>query len=420
MKKNYDWIVILSLISGVAFADTTTVPSPLVLMPPTSTTLPSPAGGNVTSASQPLSAVGTQAIPAQVGASQPPAATSTAQPAKPAAPAFNFHSTSAPPLDVSSPAAMPAQQPAPNYYAQNIQQNNASLALPADAASTNAEQGIAAQEATQQAMTSSDAAFGTTPVSRQAFTQMLRNLMPLSPSQIYTLRNLFNKTQQAVSTYPGTPPKPTSSSILVNMSPGATPPVIRLRAGYVTSMVFLDSTGAAWPVVGYDLGNPKAFDIEPNAPDGKSNTLLIQALERYQQGNLAVMLKGEDTPVMLTLIPGQRAVDYRVDLRIPGLGPNALVMSSGLPGSENPMLLSFLDGTPPQDAKLLSVDGAPAQAWYYNGYLYLRARLTILSPGWLATMSSPDGTHVYQLAKTPLILASHRGTIVRLTIKGLS
>ncbi|OGT39599.1 MAG: hypothetical protein A3E81_02785 [Gammaproteobacteria bacterium RIFCSPHIGHO2_12_FULL_36_30] len=262
-------------------------------------------------------------------------------------------------------------------------------------------------------------AFGNTNNGRLAFTQMVRNLMPLNPDQITTLRNMFNKTQQAVTQYPGVPPKPTSSSILVNMSPGAAPPVIRLRAGYVTSLVFLDSTGQPWPVVGYDLGNPKAFSIMPTTPNGKGDTLMLQALERYQQGNLAVMLKGENTPVMLTLMPGQRAVDYRVDLRIPGLGPNATVTMSGLPQTESPVLMDFLDGVAPSGAKLLTIHGAPAQGWIYAGHLFLRTRVTVLSPGWISSMSSPDGTNVYELTKTPIILASERGQMIQLSIKGL-
>lgn len=270
---------------------------------------------------------------------------------------------------------------------------------------------------TQPAASSAAGAFGETGESRTAFIQMVRNLLALSPQQITTLRTMLDESQRAVSLYPGVPPKPTSSSIMVSMSPGSTPPVIRLRLGYVTSLVFLDSTGQPWPVAGYDLGNPTAFNIQPNVPDGKSDMLLVQARDRYQQGNLAVMLQGENTPVMLTLIPGQRAVDYRVDLRIPGVGPNGLLVSNGLPQTENPMLLSFLDGTPPNGARVLTVEGAPAQAWDYDGRLYLRTRVDVLSPGWIASMNSPDGTHVYELTKTPVVLASERGAMIQLSIK---
>ncbi|MCX7121379.1 MAG: type IV secretion protein IcmK [Gammaproteobacteria bacterium] len=308
-----------------------------------------------------------------------------------------------------------AGDPNTNAFA-TVATDTAVTALPADAAVAGASS--AATETSQPAQISKNS-LGNTSNGRAAFVKVVRNLMPLDPSQIVTLRNMFDQSQRAVSLYPGVPPKPTSSSILVNMSPGATPPVIRLRAGYVTSLVFLDSTGQPWPVVGYDLGNPKAFNIQPNTPDGKSDALIVQALDRYEQGNLAVMLKDENTPVMITLIPGQRAVDYRVDLRIPGLGPNAVVSMAGLPQTESPILMTFLDGTTPTGAKLLTIDGAPAQCWLYQGNLFLRTRVTVLSPGWIASMSSPDGTHVYELAKTPVILASQRGALLQLSIKGL-
>lgn len=271
-----------------------------------------------------------------------------------------------------------------------------------------------------QAALPADGSFGDTAASQQAFTQTVRNMMPLTPEQIHTLRILFDESQRAAATDPGTPPRPTSSTIMVDLSPGASPPVIRLRAGYVTSLDFLDSTGQPWPIVAYDIGNPGAFNIAPNQPDGKSDTILVEAMDQYKSGNLAVMLKGESTPIMLTLLPGQRAVDYRVDLRVPGLGPNAKPELQGLPSTENAQLINFLDGVPPQGATALQVEGSNAcQAWMYNGKLYLRTRLAVISPSWTATMSSPDGTHVYELMKAAVVLASQQGQIVQLTMKGL-
>ena len=258
--------------------------------------------------------------------------------------------------------------------------------------------------------------FGQTPVSRQAFIQTVRNMLPLTPKQIETLRLLLNRTQQAANQYPGTPPRPTSAATMVNLAPGSTPPIIRLRKGYITSLVFLDSTGAPWPIEAYDIGNPKAFNVQWNQ---KGNTLLVQALDTYKSGNLAVMLKGEDTPVMVTLMPGQAAVDYRVDLRVPGLGPNANPVLSTLPATQNKQLLPFLNGVPPHGAKTLTIQGGDCQAWLYGGHIYLRTMLTILSPSWLASMSSPDGTNVYEVPKTPIILASDRGQIVQLAVQGL-
>lgn len=268
-----------------------------------------------------------------------------------------------------------------------------------------------------QPQATNNSSLGDSDVSQEAFAKTARQMMPLTPEQIKTLRYLFDQSQKASAADPGDkPPKPTSSSVMVNLSPGASPPVIRLRAGYVTSLVFLDSTGEPWPIQAYDLGNPKSFNIRW---DQKGNTLMVQAVDTYQAGNLAVVLKDHNTPVMLTLMPGQQEVDYRVDLRLPGLGPNAAPSVTGLPDSGNSQLLSFLDGVPPQGSQELMVTGGACQAWITGDRLFLRTRLTVLSPSWLSTMRSPDGTNVYEMTKAPIVLASARGRVVQLNIKGL-
>lgn len=255
-------------------------------------------------------------------------------------------------------------------------------------------------------------------IDEAAFRATLKETFPLSPEQIVRLRKAYNATRLAESTEAATPPKPIATSQLVNLAPGSTPPVIRLSQGFVSSLVFLDSTGAPWPIAAYDLGNPQAFNIQW---DKTSNTLMIQASKVYTYGNLAVRLHNLNTPVMLTLIPGQKAVDYRVDLRIQGLGPNAKAMPTGegLPPGATPLLLKILDGVAPPGARLVTVSGGEAQGWIHGEKLFLRTRLTILSPGWIATMESADGMRAYEMNKTPVLLVSERGKIVQLKVEGL-
>lgn len=248
----------------------------------------------------------------------------------------------------------------------------------------------------------------------QAFSATVRNMLPLSPEQIKTLRYLLDQSQRAAAESPSTPPRPTSSTVPVNLAPGATPPVIRLSAGFVTSLVFTDATGAPWPIQAYDLGNPHDFNVQW---DKQGNTLMVQALDHYEAGNLAVMLKGMNTPIMLTLLPGQRAVDYRVDLRIPRLGPQANPVLSGLPDTANPVLLNVLDGIPPKGAQRLQVQGGSGEAWLLDNHVFLRTNLTVLSPAWISATSSADGTNAYELPNAPVILASSNGQMVTLTLQ---
>lgn len=255
-------------------------------------------------------------------------------------------------------------------------------------------------------------------IDNKAFKDMARSLYPLNPEQIVRLKQIYQTSEYAQASTPGTPPKPTATSQFVNLSPGSTPPVIRLSQGFVSSLVFLDSTGAPWPISAYDLGDPGAFNIQW---DKTSNTLMIQALKLYNYGNLAVRLRGLNTPVMLTLIPGQKAVDYRVDLRVQGYGPNAksMPMEEGIPPSASDILLHVLDGVPPAGSQRLVVSGGDARAWLSNEKMYIRTNLTILSPGWLASMTSADGMHAYEMQKSPVLLVSWHGKVMQLKVEGL-
>ena len=255
-------------------------------------------------------------------------------------------------------------------------------------------------------------------MNEQAFSGVINQMLPMTPEQVAKLHEVFNEAQRAAATPPGIPPKPTTTSLLVNLSPQAAPPVIRLGAGYITSLVFVDSSGQPWPIQAYSLGDPTAFNIQW---DRKSNTLLTQSATFFKRSNLAVILKDLNTPVMLTLLSGQEAVDYRVDLRIPQLGPNAMFVQNGLPDAANPILLDVLNGIPPKGSKSLKVSGGDCQAWVFNNKLYLRTSLDVLSPAWQAVMSSIDGTHAYELQIAPVILALQHGKdkTLTLTLEGL-
>ena len=259
---------------------------------------------------------------------------------------------------------------------------------------------------------------GTTAVDREAFASLLKSQIPLTTPQIHQLHEKFDSSRRAVAAPVGTLPRPTSKTDLVSLAPGATPPVIRLQAGFVSTVIFLDSTGQPWPIEAYDNGNPNAFNINW---DEKSNpsTLLIQSQGDYTPANLVVMLKGLNTPVVLTLLTGQAAVDYRVDLRVPGRGPNAAIVYGGLPNQANPKLMDVLDGAPPYGAKKLRVRGGVADAWLIGGHLFVRTSYTLLSPSWVSTMSSSDGTHAYELLPVPVLLVSQQGRTIQLNVEGL-
>lgn len=250
-----------------------------------------------------------------------------------------------------------------------------------------------------------------------AFDSMLKQNMPMTPQQVVKLRQMIDSSQRAASIPATVPPKPVSSTVMVNLAPGATPPAIRLAQGYVTSLVFVDSTGSPWPLSAYDIGDPKTVSMQW---DGKSNIILIQAQSPYGNSDLVIRLVGLATPITLELVLGQRVVDYRTDIHVSGLGPNSkdLPMGTALPNSANQLLLSVLDGLAPPGSKLLTVHGGDCQAWLLGDTMYVRTRYTVLSPGWVGRMVSPDGMIAYQIQKTSSILVSLYGEPVEFKIEG--
>jgi intracellular multiplication protein IcmK len=262
---------------------------------------------------------------------------------------------------------------------------------------------------------------GSYAIQQNAFANTVQSILPMSPEQIHRLRQLYTASQYAAAAPAGVPPKPTATSLFVDLSPGATPPAINLAEGDITALVFLDSTGAPWPIAAYDNGNPNAFNVVWNKKD---NVLMIQATQSFAHGNLAVRLRELGPPVMISLVTNTAAetggtVDYRVDMRIPGFGPNAYpVPASGMPGNPSKALLDVLDGIPPTGSKVLDVSDSVAQAWVIQNKLFLRTRLTLLSPAWLQTMSSADGTHAYMLQVAPLLLMAQNGKVIQVKIQG--
>jgi len=247
---------------------------------------------------------------------------------------------------------------------------------------------------------------------------MIQQKTPLTPQQVVKLRQLIDQSQRAASIPATVPPKPVSSTLMINLSPGATPPAIRLAQGYVTSLVFVDSTGTPWPLASYDIGNPKTANIQW---DQKSNILLLQAQAPYGDSDLVVRMVGLPTPITLSLVLGQRVLDYRTDIHIPGIGPNTkeLPVGTGLPDSANQFLLDVLDGVAPPGSQILFVRNGEGQAWVMGDTMFLRTRLTLLSPGWVGRMVSPDGMHAYEIPRSSSVLVSQYGQPVELKIEGL-
>ena len=126
---------------------------------------------------------------------------------------------------------------------------------------------------------------------------------------------------------------------------------------------------------------------------------------------------------MLNLIPGQHAMDYRDDLRVNAMGPNALTESDmSIPAAVNQTLSQVLMAQP-NGTKQVATSMADTSAYEATDksamYLRLPKSMKLLSPAWISYLSSDDGVQAYKLPLASTIVAMQRGQITQFTIQGL-
>ena len=248
------------------------------------------------------------------------------------------------------------------------------------------------------------------------FDEILTQTLGLTPDQIKQLRREQNLRQKAASELPVTPPKPITSTIPVSAAPGSQAPVVRTFAGFASAITLMDSTGALWPIENIVVGHEKMFDVK--RLDGEKGSMLsIVPLANYGQTNMLVYLKGL-SPIVISLVAGQKEVDFRVDLRVQGLGPNAQISVGGLPASTNPSLYTILEGVAPVDSKELKINGGDAKAWLSkSGVMYLRTPLKVISPSWVGSARSSD-MNAYEMKPANSIRIIRDGKIETIGIEG--
>ncbi len=253
-------------------------------------------------------------------------------------------------------------------------------------------------------------------MSNQAFGSVLNNMMPLRPDQIDQLAERMSSVEEAASRamVKQLRPKPVNKVETVTLDPSSPPPVIKLMAGNISTVIVLDATGAPWPIS--DVGYTGKLDVKVH--ESAPNIVRIVPLNRFDQGNITLQLYKQNIPLIFRVEVGRDEVYYRYDVRVPALGPNAnppqFKSANSLMGG-NAILTAVLNGYPPAGSKRLEVIGLDdrSAAWDIGGQTYLRTPHKLLSPAWSSSTESGDGTTVYVIPETPVLLLSDQGMMVR-------
>lgn len=237
-------------------------------------------------------------------------------------------------------------------------------------------------------------------------------LLQMTPDQIKKMRLMLDEKQKAENE-PVKTVKPVTSSVPVDLSPGAIIPLVRLARDNSSSLIFMDATGQPWPVASYDTSIVSAFEV--TAPPSQKHVLKISPKKAHVQGNLSVSLQGLHVPVVIQLIEGSDKVDYRKEFHIAALGPNAKAVRDSA-NINDKVLLDFLDGVPPTQAKAVKTDNKQIKVWELEGILYVRTNALLLLPAPMASRGSSDGTMVYKAPKLPALSLSIEGRTTQVRI----
>lgn len=211
------------------------------------------------------------------------------------------------------------------------------------------------------------------------------------------------------------------TSFDVDLSPGATPPVIRIARGQGATVNFIDSAGNPWPIEKSRSFYSEYIQIEQLG----ESSLTVAGKSDYLSGSFVVLLKGKNFPISISVVPAQDRIDSNADMKIPGIAPDAAPQVGKV--STNPdfklgKLTDYLYGTTPPGARRLTVNSLPGgTAWQApDGRLILRTAYPISSPGWYSRLPASDGTAVYELPAIPVVSVSIDGVITYVRIENLS
>lgn len=258
-------------------------------------------------------------------------------------------------------------------------------------------------------------------IREDAFNAALTGILPLEPEEIRKVLQRYDQTQEASEKPIYDYPEPEVVVKNVSLDPGVRPVEIKVATGHVTTLNVVDISGAPWPI--QDVTWAGNFEIVQ--PEAGGHVVRITPMSEFAYGNISIRMLELKTPITFILKAHRDEVYYRIDARLPEYGPLATppIIDGGITiAAGNPSMTAVLDGVPPQDARKLIVDGVDGRttAFNYNGMVYVRTPLTLLSPAWTGSIKSADGMNVYTLTKAPVLLLSDQGRMVRarLTEKG--
>lgn len=257
------------------------------------------------------------------------------------------------------------------------------------------------------------------------YNKSVKKLFPLSPQQIEDFKKKLYETERSIKKKSKV--KLITKTERISLKPGIETPVIKVIPGFVSSVAIFDVSGAPWPITSKSDCAEKWFsikklDIEPY------NVITISSKTNYANSNFIITLKNLDIPISIGIktedtnkTTSSNITIFQVEKRGPMAASPTQLTKNTNKASIDPVMLSFVDMIPPENAKKLMVTPKIQNVamWNFNNHHFLRTKYPVIWPAWTEVISSTEGCKVYKLPKVSSILISKEGSPSRLNIEEL-
>lgn len=236
--------------------------------------------------------------------------------------------------------------------------------------------------------------------------EALDKTAPLSADEVLMFRKSLEIRQRALTeNISGRPPaRPTTGIHNIDLSPGTTPPTVRIEVGQGSIISFMDAAGRPWPAKVADNYSPAQITLTQFT----EHQLSVSALSSNPiKVGIVVALEGVATAVPITVISGQTEVDVQMNMVMPLYlkgAPPGVGSLRGEPSLTAGDLMSYLLRTPPANARALVVEGLTgALAWQISpDRMVLRTNATVTT-GAFRVQGIGDGTFAYEMPLSPQV-----------------
>lgn len=147
--------------------------------------------------------------------------------------------------------------------------------------------------------------------------------------------------------------------------------------------------------------------------------ITVAATSNYDMGNVAVVLQGYSSPVILsTISTSAKQIDAKLDIQIPLMGPQAIRAPAVTTAPLKRDLIDALYGSLPDGAIPMEVAGANAKAWKTaDGSMIITGALDVVTPRPTERTGTGDGYFAFRAPLTSVYFVTQNGTERKMVVR---